>query len=285
MIHGVTGPNEYENNVNNNWYTNYIAAWCLEYTLETLEKVAPEKLQALGVTEEEKRLWKEISENMYLPYDEERQIFVQHDTFLDKPLQTVADLAPEDLPLNQNWSWDRILRSCFIKQADVLQGIYFFGDRFTKEEKRRNFEFYEPMTVHESSLSPSIHAVIAAELRLLDKAVELYERTARLDLDNYNNDTEDGLHITSMSGSWLAIVQGFSGMRTYDGELSFAPIIPEKWTHYSFYINYRDRLLKITVEKERSTFELVSGKPLKMKVYDNLITLTKTYTCPTEKVH
>lgn len=285
MIHGVTGPNEYENNVNNNWYTNYIAAWCLEYTLETLEKVAPEKLQALGVTEEEKRLWKEISENMYLPYDEERQIFVQHDTFLDKPLQTVADLAPEDLPLNQNWSWDRILRSCFIKQADVLQGIYFFGDRFTKEEKRRNFEFYEPMTVHESSLSPSIHAVIAAELRLLDKAVELYERTARLDLDNYNNDTEDGLHITSMSGSWLAIVQGFSGMRTYDGELSFAPIIPEKWTHYSFHINYRDRLLKITVEKERSTFELVSGKPLKMKVYDNLITLTKTYTCPTEKVH
>jgi len=141
------------------------------------------------------------------------------------------------------------------------------------------------MTVHESSLSPSIHAVIAAELRLLDKAVELYERTARLDLDNYNNDTEDGLHITSMSGSWLAIVQGFSGMRTYDGELSFAPIIPEKWTHYSFYINYRDRLLKITVDKERSTFELVSGKPLKMKVYDNLITLTKTYTCPTEKVH
>lgn len=284
MIHGVTGPNEYENNVNNNWYTNYIAAWCLEYTLETLEKVTPEKIEVLGVTAEEKQEWKEISENMYLPYDKERQIFVQHDTFLDKELQTVADLSPEDLPLNQNWSWDRILRSCFIKQADVLQGIYFFGDRFTEEEKRRNFEFYEPMTVHESSLSPSIHAVIAAELRMLDKAVELYERTARLDLDNYNNDTEDGLHITSMSGSWLAIVQGFSGMRTYNGQLSFAPIIPDKWTDYSFHINYRDRLLKITVDQNETTFVLVSGEPLEMTVYDETITLTETYVCPTEKV-
>ena len=135
----------------------------------------------------------------------------------------VSDLPLSELPLNQHWSWDKILRSCFIKQADVLQGIYFFNDAFSLEEKRRNFNFYEPMTVHESSLSPSIHAVLAAELGMEEKAVEMYQRTARLDLDNYNNDTEDGLHITSMTGSWLAIVQGFAQMKTDHQQLKFAP--------------------------------------------------------------
>ena len=283
MIHGVTGPNEYENNVNNNWYTNYIAAWTLEYTLESLKLISEEKRASLHISEEELEKWAHIRDHMYLPYDEDRQIFVQHDTFLDKDLKAVAELSPEDLPLNQNWSWDRILRSCFIKQADVLQGIYFFGDRFTEEEKRRNFEFYEPMTVHESSLSPCIHSVIAAELRKLDKAVELYKRTARLDLDNYNNDTEDGLHITSMTGSWLSIVHGFAGMRTFGGELSFAPIIPEKWTDYSFHINYRGRLLYIHITQDQAKFRLVSGEPLAMKIYGKETVVSDEYICKIEK--
>ncbi|WP_062352100.1 glycoside hydrolase family 65 protein [Bacillus kwashiorkori] len=282
MIHGVTGPNEYENNVNNNWYTNYIARWTLQYTLANLADVANEKITELNINEEEKAKWTDIVEKMYLPYDEERGIFVQHDTFLDKDLKPVSDLAPSDLPLNQNWSWDRILRSCFIKQADVLQGIYFFGNHFTIEEKERNFNFYEPMTVHESSLSPSVHAIIAAELRKLDKAVELYARTARLDLDNYNNDTEDGLHITSMTGSWLTIVQGFAGMRTFDETLSFAPIIPENWTNYSFHINYRGRLMKVFVTGETTTITLVKGTALTMKVYNEDITLVDAYTCKTK---
>ncbi len=223
MIHGVTGPNEYENNVNNNWYTNTLAAWVLKYTLSVLPQISTEKAQRLAVTADELAHWQDIINNMYYPYDEERGVFVQHDTFMDKDLQPVSTLHPSNLPLNQKWSWDKILRSCFIKQADVLQGLYFFGDQFTLEEKARNFAFYEPMTVHESSLSPSIHAVLAAELKMEDKAVEMYKRTARLDLDNYNNDTEDGLHITSMTGSWLAIVQGFAGMRTYNETLSFSP--------------------------------------------------------------
>src|SRR5699024_6947207 len=163
---------------------------------------------------------------MYFPYDEELDVFVQHDTFLDKDLRPVSSLDKSDLPLNQNWSWDKILRSCFIKQADVLQGIYFFEDQFTLEQKRNNFNFYEPMTVHESSLSACIHAILAAELGMEEKAVEMYERTARLDLDNYNNDTEDGLHITSMTGSWLGIVQGFAQMKTANETLSFAPFVP-----------------------------------------------------------
>ncbi|MFZ2810493.1 MAG: glycoside hydrolase family 65 protein, partial [Lactococcus raffinolactis] len=256
MIHGVTGPNEYENNINNNWYTNTLAAWVLSYTSESLAK---HSRADLNVTAEELAKWSEIVDKMYYPYDEKEGVFVQHDGFMDKDLRPVSALDATDLPLNQNWSWDKILRSPFIKQADVLQGIYFFGNQFSLEEKRRNFDFYEPMTVHESSLSPSIHAILAAELGKEAKAVEMYGRTARLDLDNYNNDTEDGLHITSMTGSWLAIVQGFAQMKTWDGKLSFAPFLPSDWTGYTFHINYRGRLLKIEVT-ENVTVSLLSGE-------------------------
>ena len=274
MIHGVTGPNEYENNINNNWYTNTLAAWVLRYTTESLAK---HSRADLNVTADELAKWSEIVDKMYYPYDEKEGVFVQHDGFMDKDLRPVSALDATDLPLNQNWSWDKILRSPFIKQADVLQGIYFFGNQFSLEEKRRNFDFYEPMTVHESSLSPSIHAILAAELGKEAKAVEMYGRTARLDLDNYNNDTEDGLHITSMTGSWLAIVQGFAQMKTWDGKLSFAPFLPSDWTGYTFHINYRGRLLKIEVT-ENVTVSLLSGEALNLEVYGQSVELTSSYT-------
>lgn len=278
MIHGVTGPNEYENNINNNWYTNTLATWVLKYTLESLQKYPREDLK---VSQKEKQKWEEIIQKMYFPEDETLGIFVQHDGYLDKDLTPVADLDPKNLPLNQNWSWDRVLRSPYIKQADVLQGIYLFGDHYTMEQKRKNFEFYEPLTVHESSLSPSIHAILAAELGFADKAVEMYERTARLDLDDYNNDTEDGLHITSMTGSWLAIVHGFAQMKTWNGKLSFAPFLPEVWTGYTFHINYRGRLLKISVG-EKVELELLKGKALKLDVYGKTIELITNYVTETK---
>ena len=204
---------------------------------------------------------------MYLPYDKDLDIIVQQDNFLDKDLIEVKDLPRENLPLNQNWSWDRILRSCFIKQADVLQGMYYFGDKFSIEEKRRNFDFYEKYTVHESSLSSCIYSIIASEIGNLEKSYELYSRTARLDLDNYNNDTEDGLHITSMSGSWLAIVQGFAGMRTWNETLSFNPKLPEQWNSYSFNINYREHALKVIVEQENIFIENISEGQVELVVY------------------
>lgn len=278
MMHGVTGPNEYENNVNNNWYTNKIAVWTLGYTLSSLEKTENKK-DDLNIDVEELKKWKTIIEKMYFPYDEKRKIFVQHDTFLDKELRPVSELDPTDLPLSQNWSWDKILRSPYIKQADVLQGIYFFKEEFTMEEKKANFDFYEPLTVHESSLSPSIHAILAADLHKVDKAIELYSRSARLDLDNYNNDTEDGLHITSMTGSWLTIVEGFAGMRTANEMLAFAPILPENWTNYEFHINYRGRLLKITVDANGLTVVLIKGLAVQVTLYDKLILLTDKYNC------
>lgn len=279
MIHGVTGPNEYENNINNNWYTNTLAAWVLDYTREALAKyLRPD----LNVSAAELEKWADISANMYRSHDEELGVFVQHDGFLDKDIRPVSALSPDDLPLNQKWSWDKILRSPFIKQADVLQGIYFFGDRFNMDEKRRNFDFYEPMTVHESSLSPCIHAILAAELGKEEKAVEMYQRTARLDLDNYNNDTEDGLHITSMTGSWLAIVQGFAQMKTWGGKLSFAPFLPSAWTGYAFHINYRGRLIKVAVGKENVVFTLLKGEPLDLQVYGKDITLNGSHTVALE---
>ncbi|RYL95612.1 beta-phosphoglucomutase [Sporolactobacillus sp. THM7-4] len=277
MIHGVTGPNEYENNVNNNWYTNTMAAWTLNYTIQALKEVSDAKFEKLGLSQQEIDHWRKIRDHMYFPYDEKLDIFVQHDTFLDKEIKPASEIPDEERPLNQHWSWDKILRSCYIKQADVLQGFYFLSDQFTFEEKKRNFEFYEPLTVHESSLSPSVHSIIAAELGKKDKALELYKRTARLDLDNYNKDTEDGLHITSMTGSWLAIVQGFAGMRTFNETLSFSPFLPNGWKAYTFKVNYRGRLIEIQVTGDDVSLDLLTGSPLQLKLFSQTITLKKHY--------
>ncbi|WP_093673394.1 glycoside hydrolase family 65 protein [Sporolactobacillus nakayamae] len=277
MIHGVTGPNEYENNVNNNWYTNTMAAWTLKYTIDALDLISKEKYMTFALSDQEIEHWKDIVERMYYPYDKELGVFIQHDTFLDKDIKAVSAIPDSDRPINQHWSWDRILRSCYIKQADVLQGLYFLNDHFTVDEKKRNFDFYEPLTVHESSLSACVHAILAAELNKKEKALELYRRTARLDLDNYNNDTEDGLHITSMTGSWLAIVQGFAGMRTFNESLSFAPFLPDGWTAYTFRINYRGRLIEVCVKRKQVVLKLVSGDSLQLNVYGQSINLSRQY--------
>jgi maltose phosphorylase len=271
---GVTGPNEYENNVNNNWYTNYLATWCLDYAQEALAFVKADDgekyAQIVAKTnfdEAETAKWQHIIDNMYLPMDEKTGLILQQDNFLDKEIIAVKDLDKKNLPLNQKWSWDRILRSCFIKQADVLQGFYFFEENFSKEELRQNFEFYEPITVHESSLSPCVHVILASKLGMEEKAYELYVRTARLDLDDYNNDTEDGLHITSMAGTWMSVTKGFGGLRVYDDTLHFAPFIPEQWTAFDFNITFRGAILDINTTKTVVTISNHSNTDLSIKVY------------------
>lgn len=279
MIHGVTGADEYQNNVDNNWYTNSIARWCLQYALDILEQVDEQQAAKLAVSPEEKAQWQDIVERMYLPYDEDLDIFVQHDGFLDKAIvldennNPINQLSPSERPINQHWSWDKILRSPYIKQADVLQQMWYFIDEFTEEEKKRNFDFYEPLTVHESSLSASIYSIMAADVHYEDKAVEMYERTARLDLDNYNNDTEDGLHITSMSGSWLAIVQGFAGMRIRNNRLHFDPFLPQKWEGYTFRIFFRDRLIEVEVDAQQTNLRLIKGESIEVDLAGDVIVL------------
>src|SRR5690606_4702338 len=281
MMDGVTGPNEYENNVNNNWYTNYLAVWCLKYTLQALDyveqncaseyKKIEEKLKFYKYTEIKR--WKEIIEKMYLPADSELGIFVQHDGFLDKELLTVNDLDPAERPINQNWSWDRILRSVFIKQADVLQGIYFFEDDFDEDTIRRNFDFYEPRCVHESSLSASIHSVLAARLHDTESSYTLYLRTARLDLDDYNREVKDGLHITSMAGTWLAIVEGFGGMRIRNERVCLNPVIPAAWESYSFIIRYRNNPFRVEVNGTKVIVVNLSQAETPLAVYGEQVTL------------
>ncbi len=279
VIHGVTGPNEYENNVNNNWYTNLIAAWCLRYAAESIEivsKSAPKKMakiaKASGLKDaQEPQKWLEIAGNMYLPKDEELGVFLQQEGYLEKELLTVEDLKPEQRPLNQKWSWDRILRSCFIKQADVLQGIYFFEDQFDEETIRRNFDFYEPRTVHESSLSACVHSILAAKLGKQEKAYEMYLRTARLDLDDYNNDTEDGLHITSMAGTWMAFVKGFGGLRAENDYLSLQPFLPKGWQGYSFKLRWRGYHLQVKQDESSTSIVNLENKSLKIKVKERVL--------------
>jgi maltose phosphorylase len=235
-----------------------------------------------GLRETEISKWMDIIKRMYYPVDEERNIFLQQDGYLDKEQCLVKELKKESLPLNQHWSWDRILRSCFIKQADVLQGLYFLQDKYDLDTLRRNFNFYEPRTVHESSLSPCIHAILAAKLKDKDKAYEMYLKTARLDLDNYNNDTEDGCHITSMAGTWMSVVEGFGGMRVVKEKLHFDPIIPDTWKSFSFLIRFRESLLKVTITKAKVAIKNENGNAVTLSVYGNDYSLDKEIVIPVQ---
>ncbi|UII78197.1 glycoside hydrolase family 65 protein [Flagellimonas sp. CMM7] len=278
---GITGPNEYENNVNNNWYTNYLAKWCIEYALDQLEIVKdkyPEDYKRIisktSLTSSETEDWGKVANNMYFPYSEKHEVFLQQDGFLDKELIKVEDLDKSNRPINQKWSWDRILRSPYIKQADVLQGFYFFEDHFNKEALEKHFEFYEPFTVHESSLSPCVHSIQAAKLGRMEQAYTFYLRTSRLDLDDYNKEVEEGLHITSMAGTWMSIVEGFGGMRVLNDQLHFTPQIPEQWKSYSFKINFRNQIITITVSGQQTSFEITGNKDLTIQVNNKLLILT-----------
>lgn len=273
VILGVTGPNEYENNVNNNWYTNYIAKWCIDYTVEQINKIENEYpsdytriMNKVKLSQAEISAMKKVADNMYFPYSEEHGVYLQQDGFLDKELITVADLDKAQRPINQKWSWDRILRSPYIKQADTLQGFYFFEDHFTKEQLEKHFDFYEPFTVHESSLSPCVHSIQAAVLGRMEQAYTFYLRTSRLDLDDYNKEVEEGLHITSMAGTWMSIVEGFGGMRVRNNQLHFEPKIPEQWKGYSFKVNFRNSIVKVEVKQEGTNVSIEGNSDVEVFV-------------------
>ncbi len=281
---GVTGPNEYENNVNNNWYTIYIARWCLQYTLEVLEQLItdqPDDYQRVIKTtsfdiSSEPESWQNIIDQTYLPYDKEQGVFLQQDGFLDKELIPVKKLNPAETPLVEHWSWDRILRSVYIKQADVLQGMYFFENDFDTETIKRHYDFYEPFTVHESSLSACVHSIIAAKIGDTDRAYKFYLQTARLDLDDYNNDTLDGCHTTSMAGTWLSVVQGFGGLRIRDNKVVLNPFLPKEWKAYSFHMVFRNTRMKIKINENGLVVEHLTGPDCKLLINDKEYTLSQS---------
>jgi len=266
VLLGVTGPNEYENNINNNFYTNYIAKWCIEYTLQTLNSIKNNDqkdykkiIDKSGMTQSELEKLHSMKDLIYLPFSKKYNVYLQQDDFLEKDIYPASKIDKKDLPINQNWSWDRILRSPFIKQADTLQTFYFFEDHFSKKELKLHYDFYEPLTVHESSLSPCIHSVLAASLGKVDDAYKFYLRTSRLDLDDYNKEVEEGLHITSMAGTWISVVEGFAGMRVKENNLFFTPKIPKKWKSYCFNILFREQILRVSISRSSTIFQ-VDGK-------------------------
>ena len=275
VILGVTGPNEYENNVDNNWYTNYSARWCLQYTQKALEQMSvedPENYHRIckktNFNLKEIEQWEKIIKSMYLPYSEKLGLYMQHDGFLNKELIPASEIPKEQRPINQYWSWDRILRSPYIKQADLLQGFYFFEDDFSKEELKKHYDFYETYTVHESSLSPCIHSIESARLGYLDQAYTYFLQTARLDLNDYNKEVHEGLHVTSMAGTWMSFIEGFAGLKIKNGLLSFTPKVSNKWTSYAFHLNFRGRLIYVEVSHDQTIIKRVEGEDLVVLLND-----------------
>ena len=273
-FYGVMGPDEFHMMVNNNAYTNYMGKRTLAYAAETADRMRREKPEAwaalaakTGLAPEETAAWRKMAEEMYIPQDA-GGLIEQHDGFFDLPHTEINEVPVSDFPLYEHWSYDRIYRTDMIKQPDVLMMMYLYNSSFSGEEKRVNYDFYEPRTIHESSLSPAIHSILAAELDRMDEAVRFFGYATRLDLDNYNRNTREGLHVTSIAMAWANIVYGFAGLRS-DGELlRFAPGMPERWKTLEFSLLYRGRTIRIRMEKDRTLFRIPEGSPLKVRIYD-----------------
>lgn len=259
--YGVMGPDEFQMMVNNNCYTNFMAKKTFEYTLGVLPAGSG------GVSAQERETWRLMAEKMEIPYEESTKRFEQHEGFFRLPHVDVDRIPVGEFPLYSHWSYDRIYRNDMIKQPDVLMMLFLYNSCFTEEQKRKNFAYYEPRCIHESSLSPSVHSVLASELGMEEKAYEFFRFATRLDLDNYNRNTDEGLHTTSIAAAWMNIVYGFGGMRSDGPSLRFSPSIPAQWDRYSFRLIYGGDVLCVTVTQQGAEFRTLSGKETVVAVY------------------
>lgn len=270
-LYGVMGPDEFHMMVNNNTYTNYMVKKMFDYTLDVIDemkKVCPENIPALEDGELED--WKMKADKMRINYNDDTKLFEQHDGYFDLPHIDVNSISPDRVPIYKYWAYDSIFRVNMLKQPDVVLMLFFFSKDFTLEQKEANYDFYEARCFHESSLSPSIHSIIAAEIGKADQAYEYAKYASRLDLDDYNRNTHQGLHVTSAAAAWMNIVYGFGGMRTDDDMLFFKPTLPEKWKGYQFKILYREKVLTVDIRNSRAKFVLDGGaEPINIcgKVY------------------
>jgi maltose phosphorylase len=271
--YAVMGPDEFQMMVNNNCYTNLMAKRAFEYTLQILadmESACPEKrnhlLGMLACTPGELNKWKHMAESMIIPRDSKTGVYEQHEGFFDLPHLDPDSIPMDDFPLYNNWSYDRIYRNDMIKQPDVLMFMFLYSQSFSLAEKAANYDYYEPRCIHESSLSPSVHSIFASELGRCQEALEFFSFATRIDLDNYNRNTADGIHTTSIAAAWMNIVYGFGGMRS-DGEvLSFNPTIIEHWNSYCFQVLYRGSVLRVEVSKTEAQIRVMEGQPVSVLV-------------------
>ncbi len=277
-FYAVMGPDEFQMMVNHNCYTNFMAKKTFEFAFEAMEQVGakyPESLLAtrkkVGFSDEDVALMRECMEKTYILYDPKTLLFEQHQNYFDLPHIDVGSIPVTDFPLYSHWSYDRIYRNDMIKQPDVLMFMFLFSGDFTLEQKRANFEFYEPRCIHESSLSPSVHSILAAEIGKSRMASDFFGFATRLDLDDYNRNTCEGLHTTSIAAAWLNVVYGFGGLRSDREVLSLAPSIPERWSGYSFKIDYRGSLITVRVTHEGVTLD--ADKPVEIALYGQKVRL------------
>ena len=278
-FYGVMGPDEFHLMVNNNAYTNYMGSRSLSYAARVMDELrerdpaaAAELAEKTGYTEQEAAAWREIAENMAFPMTEDGLI-EQHDGYFDLPHTDIASIPVSEFPLYEHWSYDRISRTDMIKQPAVLMMLYLYSSSFPESVKRINYDFYQPRTIHESSLSPAIHSILAAELGNMDEALRFFGYATRLDLDNYNRNTREGLHITSIAMAWANIVYGFAGLRS-DGEvLRFAPHLPPRWAQLCFALTYRGSVIRVCMERGATRFRLEKGAPVPLLLYGEERTL------------
>ncbi|ABY95159.1 MULTISPECIES: glycoside hydrolase family 65 protein [Thermoanaerobacter] len=281
-INCVTGPDEYTALVDNNAYTNYMAKMNLEYAYDIankMKKEVPQKYQKvaskLNLKDEEIVAWKKAADNMYLPYSKELDIIPQDDSFLYKERITVDEIPEDQFPLLLHWHYLNIYRYQICKQPDVLLLMFLQREKFTKDELKKNYDYYEPITTHDSSLSPAIFSILANEIGYTDKAYKYFMMTARMDLDDYNDNVKDGIHAASMAGTWSAVVNGFGGMRVYTNELHFEPRLPKEWNLLSFNVRYKGRKINVKLTKENVVFALLEGEPIEIYYFDKKILLKK----------
>ncbi len=281
-IHGVTGPDEYNTVVNNNTYTNLMARENLLYaasTIESLSEKKPDVFAALtsktGVEMEEVKEWRRAAENMYIPYEEERGIHPQDDAFLEKELWDLKKIPPENFPLLLFYHPLVIYRFQVIKQADIVLAMFLFGQAFSPEQKKRNFDYYDPLTTGDSSLSSCIQSIVAAEIGYPDMAVDYARAALLMDLADIGGNVKDGCHIASMGGTWMVMVYGMAGMRDFDGILTFKPRrLPDQPAKLRFPLTYRSQILDVEMGPDGARYALREGDGLMIRHEDEELHLS-----------
>ena len=262
-IDGVTGPDEYSAVADNNVYTNLMAQQNLALAAELAQR-HPGATRRLGIDEEETAAWRDAARAMFIPYDEFLKVHPQSEGFTSHDVWDFDATAPGQYPLLLHFPYFDLYRKQVVKQADLVLAMHLRGDAFTAEEKVRNFAYYEALTVRDSSLSAATQAVIAAEVGHLDLAHDYLAEAALMDLADLEHNTRDGLHIAALAGTWIALVAGLGGMRERDGNLHFAPRLPEGISRLAFALSVRQRRLRVTVTPEHTEYQLREGDPLRI---------------------
>ncbi len=280
-IVGVTGPDEYNTVVNNNIFTNLMARENLRYAVSTVEHLAEQQpaayaalVDATGLVEGEPRDWRQAAENMYLPYSEELGIYLQDDDFLERKPWDFGNTPAEKFPLLLNYHPLVIYRHQVIKQADVVLAMFLLRDQFDADEIKRTYDFYDPMTTGDSSLSVCIQGIVAAELRYMEKARQYARHALLMDLNDVAGNVSDGCHIASMGGTWIMLAQGLVGFRDAGGEFSFRPLRPRDFHDVRMRFRIRGNQLEVCIRDGETTYRLLSGPGLDFCHVDEPLSLT-----------